>query len=68
METFYFKLAPELHAFPNDDKEIFRLEEIENEYRVFFKMNDDDEEEIYIPYTLQEIADSLVNGHWIIIE
>ena len=66
METFYFRLHPELHGFPNDGETIFRLEEVENEYRVFFKMNEDDEEEIYVAYTLQEIADSLIANHWII--
>ena len=67
METFYFKLAPEIHEFANDDKTIYRLEEIENEYRVFFKLNEDDVEEVDVVYTLQEIADSMVSGHWIII-
>lgn len=68
METFYFKLAPEIHEFDGDEKMICRLEEIENEYRVFFKMNEDDEEEVGVIFTLEDIANSLVSGHWIIIE
>ena len=67
METFYFRLHPELHEFEGDEKMIYRLEEIDNEYRVFFKMDEDDEEEVDVAYTLEDVANSLVNGHWIII-
>ena len=68
METFYFKLSPEIYEFANDDKTIYRFEEVDNEYRVFFKLEEDDEEEIDIIYTLEEVANSLVASHWIIIE
>ena len=68
METFYFKLSPEFHLYENDATTIYRFEEVKDEYKVFFKLFDDDEEEVSTNYTLEEVAKSLVCGHWIVID
>ena len=68
MENFHFKLDPEIYEFEGDDKTIYRCEEVGNEYKVFFKLDEDDEDEVCVDYTLEELTQSLVSGHWIIIK